>query len=86
MQQEDVFGSQTPMGGVHVQTQGDAHLVSAPGTQLGDDKLTVNLGGDGEKKFRVVPNPPDLEAWRQKLFDVDEMITLSEEEYAFPFL
>ena len=28
----------------------------------------------------LVPNPPNLEAWRQRLFDVNEMITLSKEE------
>jgi len=31
---------------------------------------------------KIVVDPPNLEAWRQKLFDVDEMIMLSEEEYA----
>lgn len=30
--------------------------------------------------MRQVPNPPHLEAWRQKLFDVDEPITLTEAE------
>lgn len=76
------------MGASHTHTQGDPHLAPAPTTQLGDEKLQVDLGsdGNGEKKFRVVPNPPDLEAWRQKLFDVDEMITLSEEEYVCPAL
>lgn len=31
--------------------------------------------------MRLVPDPPDLDYWRQKLFDVDEAITLSEEQY-----
>jgi hypothetical protein len=30
--------------------------------------------------MRVVPNPPDLQQWREKLFNVDEMITLTEDE------
>lgn len=30
---------------------------------------------------RIVPNPPDLEAWREKLFNVDEMIILTDEQY-----
>ncbi|RDL42096.1 Uncharacterized protein BP5553_02075 [Venustampulla echinocandica] len=30
---------------------------------------------------RIVVDPPDLGEWRQKLFDVNEMITLSEEEF-----
>lgn len=32
--------------------------------------------------LKLIANPPDLEAWRQKLFDVDGYITLNEEEYA----
>ena len=33
--------------------------------------------------LKLIAEPPDLEAWRQKLFDVDDTITLNEEEYAF---
>ncbi len=43
-------------------------------------------GGDqksnGHLSTKMVPEPPNLAEWRQKLFDVNEMITLSEEEYA----
>ncbi|KAK6593049.1 glutathione transferase [Botrytis cinerea] len=35
----------------------------------------------GHHSHKIVPNPPDLAAWREKLFNVNEMITLSEEEY-----
>jgi len=31
--------------------------------------------------MKLVENPPDLAKWRQQLFDVNETITLSEEEY-----
>ncbi|KAI9683182.1 MAG: hypothetical protein M1829_005973 [Trizodia sp. TS-e1964] len=31
--------------------------------------------------MKFIPNPPDLEMWRNRLFNVDEMITLTEEEY-----
>ena len=30
--------------------------------------------------MRMVPNPPRLEEWRQRLFDVDDIISLTEEE------
>lgn len=30
---------------------------------------------------QIVPDPPDLEAWRDKLFHVDEMIVLTDEQY-----
>ncbi len=46
--------------------------------EIGDHK------GGGLLGTAIVTDPPDLEEWRQKLFDVNEMITLSEEEFAFP--
>ena len=30
--------------------------------------------------LKLVPNPPDLEVWREKLFHIEEPITLTEEE------
>lgn len=33
----------------------------------------------------MIPDPPDLEEWRQKLFNVDEMITLTEEQYVWVY-
>lgn len=43
----------------------------------------ASFTGPGELQgFKVVPNPPHLDYWRERLFNVDEMITLSEEEYA----
>jgi hypothetical protein len=36
--------------------------------------------------MKIVPNPPDLDAWRERLFNVDEPITLTEEQYILPIL
>ena len=36
---------------------------------------------NGHLSTKMVANPPNLAEWRQKLFNVDEMITLSEDEY-----
>ena len=33
------------------------------------------------KNLKMIPNPPNLEEWRQRLFDVDDTITLTEDEY-----
>ncbi|KAM0122984.1 hypothetical protein ACP6JC_000392 [Aspergillus fumigatus] len=33
------------------------------------------------KDMKLVPNPPDLEYWREKLFNVDETITLTEDQF-----
>lgn len=35
---------------------------------------------NGHSSTKIVVDPPNLAEWRQKLFNVDEMITLSEEE------
>lgn len=31
--------------------------------------------------MKMIPDPPNLNAWRQRLFDVDDTITLTENEY-----
>jgi hypothetical protein len=49
-------------------------------------------GGKGEghlEGLKLVPNPPNLQEWREKLFNVNEIITLTEEEcvpYGMSFL
>jgi glutathione S-transferase len=45
------------------------------GTPDGSDQKS-----NGHLSTKIVENPPNLAEWRQKLFDVNEMITLSEEE------
>lgn len=35
---------------------------------------------------KMVPNPPDLESWREKLFNVDGTITLTEGQYVHTYL
>lgn len=57
------------------------------------DNLAPQLGLEAEdappashsshfQGLKMIAEPPDLDAWRQRLFDVDEAITLSEQEYA----
>lgn len=42
---------------------------------------------DQHVDIRTILDPPNLDAWRERLFNVDEMITLSEEQCVFsPFL
>lgn len=48
------------------------------GTPDGDDQKSK-----GHLSRKIVLDPPNLQEWRQKLFDVDDMITLSEEQYVF---
>ena len=46
------------------------------GTPDGSDQKSK-----GHLNTKIVENPPNLAEWRQKLFNVDDMITLTEEEY-----
>lgn len=45
--------------------------------------IPVTDGGTAEGHFsnmKMIPDPPNLEQWRRRLFDVDESITLTEEQ------
>ncbi|KAJ5899047.1 hypothetical protein N7495_003791 [Penicillium taxi] len=44
------------------------------------DAAEMSFAGQLEG-MKLIPNPPDLEFWREKLFHVDGVITLSEEEF-----
>ncbi|KAL8859480.1 MAG: hypothetical protein Q9178_004158 [Gyalolechia marmorata] len=46
--------------------------------------VAVQDGGTTEGHFsnmKIVPNPPDLDAWRERLFDVDDIVTLTEDQF-----
>ncbi|KAF1946105.1 hypothetical protein EJ02DRAFT_261549 [Clathrospora elynae] len=47
--------------------------------EAGDDTPLSNHGRF--QGLKLIANPPDLEAWRERLFHVDEMITLTEEQF-----
>lgn len=55
-----------------------------PDTGAGGGVAVGVSGGDqksnGHLSTKIVIDPPNLEQWRQKLFDVNDMITLSEEQ------
>ncbi|EEP80489.1 conserved hypothetical protein [Uncinocarpus reesii 1704] len=41
-------------------------------------------GGNHFAEMKLIPNPPDLQRWRERLFNVEDTIVLSEEEHASP--
>jgi hypothetical protein len=47
-------------------------------TQETEDTPVTNHGQF--EGLKLIPNPPDLEEWREKLFHVDDTITLTEDE------
>ena len=36
--------------------------------------------------LKMIAHPPSLDEWREKLFHVDDTVTLTEDEYASPFI
>lgn len=51
------------------------------------DRDDAQLSNHGQfQGLKLIPNPPNLDEWREKLFHVDEMITLTEEQYDAPHL
>lgn len=40
----------------------------------------AGMGVSGKTGSKIVVDPPDLDAWREKLFNVDEMIVLTQEQ------
>lgn len=44
------------------------------------DADVVHARTGGKLPVRMVVDPPDLQAWRQRLFDVDDTIVLTQEE------
>jgi glutathione S-transferase len=58
------------------QSHGDASIVVPPEP----DDAPPSAHGTHFQGLKLIAEPPDLEAWRQKLFDVDETITLNEDE------
>ena len=61
------FPSSDPFNGL----QGDSVFLDDP-----VEKSDAHLEG-----LKLIPHPPDVQAWREKLFHIDQPITLTEEEY-----
>ncbi|KAF3043259.1 hypothetical protein E8E12_010063 [Didymella heteroderae] len=68
---------QTPIQQSPQQQQYSSPLESVAGPS--DETTLANHGQF--KGLKLIPNPPNLEEWRQRLFDVDEIITLTEEQF-----
>jgi hypothetical protein len=56
------------------QLQKEVNFFSGP--EPAAEKQDNHFGG-----MKLIPNPPDLEAWRERLFNADDTITLTEEQY-----
>jgi glutathione S-transferase len=71
------IAQQTPVQHSPQQQQYSSPLESVAGPS--DETTLANHGQF--KGLKLIPNPPNLEEWRQRLFDVDDIITLTEEQF-----
>ncbi|PGG99406.1 hypothetical protein GX51_06340 [Blastomyces parvus] len=77
----------------HLQTPLPPHLLnqfhSSPphmgsGANASDQSPSSPTSSKGDsyfKNMKMIPNPPDLKKWRERLFNVEDTIVLSEEEF-----
>ena len=78
------FGVLTPHPQVPSQPQIHHEALGRLQGEIDLRPVTVQDGGTTEghfKNLKMIPNPPNLEEWRRRLFDVDDVIMLTEEEY-----
>lgn len=76
------YTSQTPLRQQEVTLQPLMPLFSgsAQSTPVRHDR--EESSGTDFKGLKIVPDPPDLQEWRERLFNVEDTIVLSEEECA----
>ncbi|RJE22901.1 Glutathione transferase [Aspergillus sclerotialis] len=70
VQSNDFAALQFPDQSLHQDTLTHPTSTTAPGNT-----------GRSLNGLKLIPKPPDLEAWREKLFNVDKAITLTEEQF-----
>lgn len=77
------FGVLTPHLQLPSQPQSHQEALGRSQNEIDLRPVSVQDGGTIEGHFsnlKMVPDPPNLELWRKRLFDVDELITLTEDE------
>ncbi|KID74743.1 Glutathione S-transferase, partial [Metarhizium brunneum ARSEF 3297] len=89
----DASSGRAPAQGQHGAAAGGQFGILAPPTMLsgameghGDGARHVSFAADSHETQRkrpgkIVVDPPDLRAWREKLFNVDSMIVLTDEQF-----
>ena len=82
------FGVLTPYPQLPTQPRSHNEALGQLQNEIDLRPKPITDGGTTEGHFsnmKMIPNPPDLEEWRNKLFAVDDTITLTEDEYVDPY-
>ena len=78
------FGVLTPHPQLPSQPQTHTEALGQLQNEIDLRSKPVAEGGTTDGHFsnlKMIPNPPDLDEWRQKLFNVEDTVTMTEEEY-----
>ncbi len=77
------FGVLTPHPQVPSQPQVHHEALGSLQNEIDLRPIAIQDGGTTEghfKNLKMIPDPLNLEEWRRRLFDVDDVITLTEDE------
>ena len=78
------FGILTPHPQLASQPQSNNSGLGSLRNDIDTRSKAITDGGTTEGHFsnmKLIESPPNLEEWKKKLFDVDDTITLTEDEY-----
>lgn len=81
------FGVLTPHAQVSTQNSNHQEALGRLQNEIGLRPPPAQEGGTTDGHFsnlKKIPDPPNLEQWRKRLFDLDDTITMTEDEYDVP--
>lgn len=79
------YGGIAPHHELPSQFQPQLETTERPQNEADSRSASMQYSGGTKRhleNLKIIPNPPDLEQWRKKLFDVDGLITMTEDQYA----
>lgn len=78
------FGVLTPHAQISTQNSNHQEVLGRLQNEVDPRLAPAQEGGTTDGHFsnlKMVPDPPNLEQWRKRLFDLDDTVTMTEDEY-----
>lgn len=75
------FGISIPQNNAITQLQQEEEYLAPSASSSSGPPEATEQRPHGQLVTRIVPDPPDLDEWREKLFNVDDTIVLSNDEF-----
>lgn len=74
----------TPQAQISTQNSNHQEVLGRLQNEVDPRPAPAQEGGTTDGHFsnlKMVPDPPNLEQWRKRLFDLDDTVTMTEDEY-----